>query len=488
MAVNSGLKPVQRFADGGVTANTTQTPTVSGGIDQAASVGGNSNVYGKMYTAAAPMAQKAVGGIGGMVQGINAAFTPQSGYQAGLAPTAMYDYSSEIGGGGQAALNNINQFNTNLSDQQSLLQALNPQGIQGINAQTQLSNQLLDQTQGGGPSVASTQLASTTGANVANQAALMAGQRGTGANAGLLAREIAQQGASTQQNAAGQAAVLRAQEIINARQQLAGLSNNQISQQTGLQGQIGQQITGAENANTNLFGTAAGANTAQNNTSVANYGMAQGINADTANKNAAALQKGMGGLMNGAGSALAALAEGGEVPVKKMADGGASSPLGLQTSIPDTATPSSNSTPPASSGLKALGAGMQGYGQVVGGIQPKAATSQPATQPNGPQSSVGKFFQGMGNTTASANEISKASATGYAKGGPIIGEYYAAKGKEVPGKAKVKGDSLKNDTVPALLSPGEIILPREVAQSPNAAQESAKFVAAVKAKKRRGLG
>lgn len=37
-----------------------------------------------------------------------------------------------------------------------------------------------------------------------------------------------------------------------------------------------------------------------------------------------------------------------------------------------------------------------------------------------------------------------------------------AEGGLVPGKSSVPGDSLKNDTVPALLSPGEVVLPRSV--------------------------
>ena len=40
------------------------------------------------------------------------------------------------------------------------------------------------------------------------------------------------------------------------------------------------------------------------------------------------------------------------------------------------------------------------------------------------------------------------------------------KGGKVPGVPKVPGDSIKNDTVPAMLSPGEVVLPRSVAQHP----------------------
>lgn len=54
------------------------------------------------------------------------------------------------------------------------------------------------------------------------------------------------------------------------------------------------------------------------------------------------------------------------------------------------------------------------------------------------------------------------------------------KGGKVPGKAKVKGDSPKNDTVNAKLSPGEVVVPRSVVKKgPEAA---ARFMAAVQGK------
>lgn len=62
----------------------------------------------------------------------------------------------------------------------------------------------------------------------------------------------------------------------------------------------------------------------------------------------------------------------------------------------------------------------------------------------------------------------------YAKGGPI------------PGEAKVSGNSEKNDTVPAMLSPGEIVLPRSVTMAKNAPEAAAKFVAEHLKKSSRG--
>jgi hypothetical protein len=61
--------------------------------------------------------------------------------------------------------------------------------------------------------------------------------------------------------------------------------------------------------------------------------------------------------------------------------------------------------------------------------------------------------------------------TDYRSGGPI------------PGKAKVSGDSERNDTVPAMLSPGEIVVPRSKAQDPNMA---AQFAHAIAMKNKKG--
>jgi hypothetical protein len=54
---------------------------------------------------------------------------------------------------------------------------------------------------------------------------------------------------------------------------------------------------------------------------------------------------------------------------------------------------------------------------------------------------------------------------------------YARGGGPVPGVAQVKGDSTKNDIVPAVLSPGEIVLPRSVTMAENAPKAAAQFVA-----------
>jgi hypothetical protein len=55
-------------------------------------------------------------------------------------------------------------------------------------------------------------------------------------------------------------------------------------------------------------------------------------------------------------------------------------------------------------------------------------------------------------------------------------------GGMVPGQAPVSGDSPKNDKVPAMLSPKEIVLPRSITMSDNAPEKAAAFVAAILAK------
>ena len=61
-----------------------------------------------------------------------------------------------------------------------------------------------------------------------------------------------------------------------------------------------------------------------------------------------------------------------------------------------------------------------------------------------------------------------------------------ASGGEIKGRAKFNGDTRTNDTVPALLSPGEIVLPRTVAQDEEAPEKAKKFVEAIKSRKKPG--
>ena len=66
------------------------------------------------------------------------------------------------------------------------------------------------------------------------------------------------------------------------------------------------------------------------------------------------------------------------------------------------------------------------------------------------------------------------------------GEIGLSDGGKVPGTPEVFGDDQRNDTVPAKLSPGEIVIPISITSRPDAAQAAAAFVDAVKRRGARG--
>lgn len=60
-----------------------------------------------------------------------------------------------------------------------------------------------------------------------------------------------------------------------------------------------------------------------------------------------------------------------------------------------------------------------------------------------------------------------------------------AHGGFIEGLAKVQGDSLKNDVVPTMLSPGEIVIPRTAATS---ADKAKAFIDHLMAQEENGYG
>lgn len=63
--------------------------------------------------------------------------------------------------------------------------------------------------------------------------------------------------------------------------------------------------------------------------------------------------------------------------------------------------------------------------------------------------------------------------------GSQYGAMLKADGGPIPGKANKEGNSYANDTVPAMLSPGEIVLPRSITQGDDAAAKAKEFVEAI---------
>jgi hypothetical protein len=190
------------------------------------------------------------------------------------------------------------------AQQQALLTALQTQ--QGLNNQSQVYGQLQGIANGTGPNPAQTMLNTATGTNVANQAALMAGQRGASSNPALIARQAAQTGAGIQQGAAGQAATLQANQSLNAINAAGNIANTQAA-----------NVVGQTNANAGTQlqnqGQVLQNNQALNSNLVANAGQANTVNSNNFNTAMGPVSGLIGGAAQGAGAALA-LADGGQVP------------------------------------------------------------------------------------------------------------------------------------------------------------------------------
>ncbi len=327
----------------------------------------------------------------------------------------MFGLGGGAGGSGFAGPSGTNQAQLDtayaqtqagIKQQQDFVTALTNQG--GLANQSSVFNQLQGVANGTGPNPAQAMLANSTGANVANQAALMAGQRGASQNTGLIARQAAQTGAGIQQGAAGQAAQMQANQSLNAMNSMGNIANTQVQQQqaglTGLnQNSLQQQA--------NLLGM-------QGNINSANAGLA-GNRMSGQSGNIAGITGAIGSVGNMFGGGGGGLAEGAD----------SSSPIAGGSDI-------------LGSG-EGAGAGMAGNlmdagaeGGVVGHmqkVQPRMASGgnvQPTQQitnvssqevdpttSTGPQSNVGKMFTGQTETPAAAPTPAK----GGGGGGDMLG-------------------------------------------------------------------
>lgn len=459
--------------------------------------------------------------------------------------------------------------NNGLANQAGFLQAVQAQN--GLGNQSSVFNQLQGVANGTGPNPAQAQLAQATAANTANQASLMAGQRGSSANPALIARQAAMQGAQNQQNAAGQAATMQANQSLNALSSMGNLATSQANQQAGATNAYSQAAQGAQS---NVLGGIA----AQNN---ANVGMTSNQNSSNAGiSQVAAKQQGdlIGNLTGGVGAAFG-LAQGGMVPQKMEAGGvavgtpppqaakGPKSRIGQyfsQMNSPQAQKADNSGGAQAGQaigkglgmGLKSLfgastpspqahtmgsdasdyqmlsNAGEQGGNSLdytnlpdqqpsliasTGGNPPDVGAID-AMQPPPPALDNGPMSMGDNlGMTAPMMEADGGMIQQIVKMAPMIATMMAAKGgkvpallspgervlspdkakavvegkadpikdgKKVPGKPKVDGDknSYANDTVPASMTPGAIVLPRSITQGKNPGHEAKKFVEAIMAK------
>lgn len=389
----------------------------SGGSVAAGALGGAAS-GAALGTAIFPGIGTVVGGIGGaLIGGLGASggsSTPPAA-QANLVDPST-GLQANVGADGQ--------------QQQQFVNALSAQN--GIQNQSNVYNQLGGVASGTGPNPAQAMLNQQTGANVSNQAALMAGQRGASSNAGLIARQAAQQGAQTQQQAVGQGATLQAQQSLAALNSQAGIAGQQVGQQ---QTALSQQ----QNANLVNQGQVLGSIGSYNSSLTGSQGSVNSANAGINSANNNFQNNLVGGALNAAGGVATTLARGSSSPVS-----------------------------PTSSGSAA------GYGSSTTSSNPNSIVGDYSSLAHGgvvPSKTLPSHL----NDVAAIYHGDHQFQSLY-KGG------MAAQGGPVPGTAKVAGDSLKNDTVKTMLSPGEVVIPKSVMESDDPVKGAADFVAALQKK------
>lgn len=422
-----------------------------------------------------------------------------------------------------AAVSNAqSQMNNAYGQQQSFLNAVTSANPNLFSQQAGLTNQLQNLAAGQGPNPALTQLAQTTGQNTQNQAALMAGQRGVQNNPGLMARQIAQTGAQNQQAAANQAATLSAQQQLGAMNQLGGQLNQISGEEQGAIGGLGQ-IAGTNQGQ--LLGLQANANDANSRIAGANaQGQQQMLGGVLGGLGTAAMMAARGGLVTNQGMLNRNYADGGMVPHYAMGSmidtstlpGAQQIPQANQYSLTDTQLPQSlggpmvapqankyslmdNSNPLTNIQAPTIAGPKSSLGKMSNGFNNAFNSKSPLA--SGMSQLTSGLVSGAGNAIKSAVSSNADSSTSsdndYSTGGKVPakvspGEKYlkpyevkeVAEGKvnpksvgeKIPGHAKVKGDSPKNDTVSKDLIPGGVVVPRSKVKDP---EKLTRFVNAI---------
>lgn len=371
------------------------------------------------------------------------------------------NYKADTGANGGDAVAQRKALEDSIAQQQAFVNATGAQN--GLQNQSSVFNQLQGVADGTGANPAQAMLNQATGQNVANQAALMASQRGVSANPGMIARQAANQGANLQQQAVGQGATMQANQSLGALSQLGGIAGQQVGQQQNALNSLQNQ-----QANEQQMLLNAASNASQINAGVAaqnqqqKMGILKGVTGAIAK----------GASMAGGGGGMA---EGGVVGAPDVSANGPKSKA-AQHLLGLSGQPLMDNTQGA----------IEDIGDVLGfGAKAGAA----AMAPGAPQGMVAPT-QGMDPNALNLGNSSPMMAMGNAsqmpqfkaKGGNVGGKLKA--GGKVPGKPKIGGakDHYANDNVQAVLSPGEVVLPRSVTQSKDPVGNAAKFVAAIMAK------
>lgn len=375
--------------------------------------------------------------------------------------------------------------NNALGAQNDLLAALQGQG--GLAAQNQMYNnigntagQYQNIAAGRGPNPAQAMLNQQTGQNIQNQAAMMAGQRGAGANVGLMARQAGQMGGNMQQQAVGQGAAMQANQQLNALQGLLGAQGAQSGLANTMAGQqIGQANANAQAQLANQQAQQQALN-AYNQAQIANQGNVTAANTSLQNSYIHSQEEGLkkfadmsGGMMNGGGAGMM-MAEGGAVinPGMGQNEYAETNPFGFgapeQANMPQSSFGKFLSNPEGSSdsyGNSTAYKNGQSIGKMwQGGSQPTQTNSSSMAGPD--SSDIGSG----GTMTAYSGGLAHS-------GGPV-------KAKAQGEKAVTSGDNYSNDKIDAKLSEGEIVIPRSITMGKDPVKGAADFVAKVLAKRK----
>lgn len=412
--------------------------------------------------------------------------------------------------------------NTETNKQGTMVQ--NDQAANGLNSVNAMLNQ---QAMGQGPvnQASQAQLQNATNQGVANAAGVMANAKGL--NPAMAARMAGQNAAQSTQQGANASAALTAQNSMAAQNQLSSNYSNELNTTQGGVNAINSANAGANTGNQQAFtqgigglfngassgmssmmgggggGASSAAGAMANGGLVQNYDDGGDVTPPPAtpppSQPAAAPSSGGGG--GGASSLLPLLllaANGGQV--RRMYDNGgvASQPAPI---FGGDASSASSSGPKS-----AIGKALKGAGSGIANPSQSAANNYFTAGTNLGQTLTQGIFGGGNSDAAPQPAATDADASptpspmfkgGKAKNVPAMvspGERYlppkavekVARGKEnpmkagekIPGKAKVPGNSLANDTVPKTLKEGGIVLPRSVTESKNPHWEAMKFVRA----------
>jgi len=370
---------------------------------------------------------------------------PQETVQGQITPEQIQAINQE-----GSAYNNINLDPASRQAQLNALQSY--QGIAnagGLDAESKLAlQQVMDATN-----------RQSQGAQGAIQQQAQAMGQG-GGDFALTQRAIAAQGAAnTGANQGMQAAAMaeaNRQAALNSMANIGGSINasdyGQAAQKAAAQNNINATNQGYQNAANvgNVANNMAGQTT--------NLGVAQGVNAanTTANQNKAYYNANLPQQQFNNEMAKA----GGMAGVSSQQATAAQQAAGNQAGMQGTLLGAAGT----------IGGAMLGgpVGAAIGGTAAKAIapgnTSSPAYQMNSAR-----------NAPVGATSFAQGGYTCYADGGVAHDHAICMKfGGHIGGHATVEGDSEKNDTIPAMLSPGELVVPRSVPKTGAAMEEFAR--------------